>query len=73
LADAPDRSKRMHKAELPVPAQERRRQRLALSPCAACGGETRVVSRTEYVLYIRCDGCGTVESQPKPGGRRFGT
>jgi len=36
--------------------------------CAACGSDaTRVVSRTDYVLYVRCPECCLVIAEPKPG------
>jgi hypothetical protein len=47
---------------------QRRAERVALAPCRCCGGpDTAVVSRTDYVLYIRCANCWEVWSVSKPG------
>jgi hypothetical protein len=53
----------------PKPPPDRRRDRLAVPPCDECGSTaTAVVSRTDYVLYVRCPACGLVWSVPKPNG-----
>jgi hypothetical protein len=55
-------------------AEERRHTRLTPDPCAACGHEVRVMLRTPYVLYMRCDRCLAMWTAPKPGyERQFGT
>jgi uncharacterized Zn finger protein len=47
---------------------DRRRNRLTLDCCHQCGSDAvRVVTRTEYVVYVRCDRCGHVASIAKPG------
>jgi hypothetical protein len=56
---------------LPV---ERRRNRLAPAPCSTCGrDELRVMLRTEYVVYFRCERCLKMWSTPKPDVQQFGT
>ncbi|HUE89751.1 MAG TPA: hypothetical protein VMO26_27050 [Vicinamibacterales bacterium] len=48
---------------------ERRRHRLVIPPCARCG-ETdalRVPLRTLFVIYVRCEMCGFVWNEAKPG------
>jgi hypothetical protein len=54
---------------------ERRINRLPLPPCSACHTTThlRVVSRTDYVLYVRCGHCLEVWSLPKPDVRQMGS
>ena len=53
---------------------ERRGNRLVPAPCSACGGdELRVMLRTDYVVYFRCDHCAKVWSVAKPGEPMFGT
>jgi hypothetical protein len=44
--------------------------RLVPPPCPQCAGSVRVVSRTDYVLYLRCQ-CAYLWSTPKPGGYRL--
>jgi hypothetical protein len=35
--------------------------------CRACGGvDAKVVLRTDFVVYTRCDTCGDVRAVPKP-------
>ena len=47
---------------------ERRMDRLAVPPCESCGSTTTaVVTRRDYVVYVRCKACGYVWSIPKPG------
>ena len=47
---------------------ERRIQRFAPPPCPECKGRgVRVMSRTPYVLYVRCEQCLHLWSVPKPG------
>ena len=51
----------------PVP-YERRRYVFKPPPCESCrSSTTEVASRTDWVLYIRCDACAHVWSVPKPG------
>ena len=53
---------------------ERRGNRLVPAPCAACGrDDLRVMLRTDYVVYFRCDSCAQVWSVAKPGCEQFGT
>ena len=50
------------------PRLDRRRARLFLAPCRACGDAAPVVvSRTPYVIYLRCCACASVWSAEKPG------
>ena len=50
----------------PKPLPERRRDRFLVPPCSECGSTaTAVVSRTDYVLYLRCAACGLVWAVPK--------
>jgi len=58
----------------PIPATlrdqriERRQNRLALPRCPECQrANPRVTLRTDYVIYLLCEPCGTVWSVPKPG------
>ena len=52
---------------------ERRGHRLVPAPCAACGrDDLRVMLRTDYVVYFRCEHCLQVWSVAKPG-EEFGT
>ena len=52
---------------------ERRGNRLVPTPCTACGrDELRVMLRTDYVVYFRCEHCAQVWSVAKPG-EQFGT
>ena len=53
---------------------ERRGNRLVPAPCSACGREElRVMLRTDYVVYFRCEHCSQVWSVAKPGEPMFGT
>ena len=55
-------------------AIERRHGRLVPAPCAACGRDKlRVMLRTDYVVYFRCEHCAQVWSVAKPGCEQFGT
>jgi flavoprotein len=58
-----------------APQFDRRKERLRLPPCQTCrtAVPVAVVSRTDYVLYLRCSGCGGVRSVPKPGVRQLGS
>jgi uncharacterized Zn finger protein len=47
-------------------AVERRTRRLAIPPCPYCAVPPRVVSRTDYVIYVRCERCAHVWSIDKP-------
>ena len=50
------------------PRYDRRRARLFLAACRACGDTAPVVvSRTPYVIYLRCCACASVWSVTKPG------
>jgi hypothetical protein len=60
-------------ATLRTTTEERRHTRLTPDPCATCGNDQRVMLRTDYVLYLRCDRCLTMCTVPKPGQERFGT
>jgi|SoiMethySBSTD1v2_1073268.scaffolds.fasta_scaffold1345815_1 hypothetical protein len=52
---------------------ERRENRLVPAPCVACGrNDLRVMLRTDYVVYFRCEHCKQVWSVAKPG-EQFGT
>lgn len=52
----------------PDPLADRRRQRLELPPCPECSSDdVRVMTRTDYVVYIRCEQCLHLWSVPKPG------
>ncbi len=52
----------------PPPARaERRSNRLEILPCAQCArGPAKVMLRTEYVLYLRCEHCGNIWTIRKP-------
>jgi hypothetical protein len=56
------------------PRPERRVARFTVPDCPHCveqerEGHVDVVSRTPYVLYLRCRTCAAVWSVPKPGAR----
>ena len=52
----------------PWTLDRRNHERAPLSPCPLCAGsDNRVVTRTDYVLYVRCHRCPHVWSIPKPG------
>ena len=61
-------------ATLPNRPTERRQQRLRLDPCAACGYQEhlRIMLRTPYFLYVRCEKCLIMWTVPKPGRQLFG-
>jgi len=60
----------LSRTDVPV---ERRHDRLVPAPCSACGrNELRVMLRTDYVVYFRCEHCMKMWSVPKPG-EQFGT
>jgi hypothetical protein len=45
---------------------------MQLPPCPDCGcALVRVLTRTDYVLYVRCPACLTLWSVPKPGVEPF--
>lgn len=47
---------------------DRRYERLDLPPCPECQAtEARVMSRTNYVVYVQCAQCHLLWSVPKPG------
>jgi hypothetical protein len=51
----------------PPIAVERREHRLSIPYCPHCNVPPRVVSRTDYVVYVRCERCAHVRSIEKPG------
>ena len=60
----------LSRTDLPI---ERRGDRLVPAPCAACGhDDLRVMLRTDYVVYFRCEHCAQVWSVAK-SGEQFGT
>ena len=70
----PDGPRRPQKAALSGTPGDRRLKRLKPPTCSVCGqDDTRVTLRTDYVLYLRCDRCGSIWSVPKPGCEQFGT
>jgi hypothetical protein len=53
--------------EAPPITVEQRLCRLAIPPCQQCSvPDPRVVSRTDYVIYVRCEQCAHVWSIEKP-------
>ena len=61
----------LSRTDVPV---ERRHGRLVPAPCVACGRDNlRVMLRTDYVVYFRCEHCAQVWSVAKPGCEQFGT
>jgi hypothetical protein len=61
----------LSRTDVPV---ERRANRLVPAPCVACGrNDLRVMLRTDYVVYFRCEHCAHVWSVAKPGCEQFGT
>jgi hypothetical protein len=71
----PDGPRKPLKSTLADTVIERRHDRIALAPCATCGHDKdlRVMLRTPYVLYVRCEHCVVLWTVPKPGHERFGT
>ena len=56
-----------------LPGADRRVNRLAPAPCSRCGrDDLRVMLRTDYVVYFRCEHCLQMWSVAKPG-EQFGT
>ena len=55
----------------PAHVPERRICRLAIEPCQHCGHDPQVVSRTSFVVYVRCADCGEAWSVPKPGAPKL--
>jgi hypothetical protein len=57
----------------PPAAIERRRRRLVLPPCPACGSRAslQVIARTAFVLYVKCVACAFVWTEQKPGQAGF--
>jgi ribosomal protein S27E len=47
--------------------RENRLGRAVIHPCQQCGHNPTVVTRTPYVVYVRCANCGETWSVPKPG------
>jgi hypothetical protein len=55
-------------------ATERRHNRFIPDPCAVCRSDAlRVLLRTDYVLYLRCEQCLSMWTVPKRGTLQFGT
>ena len=55
-------------------AKDRRLQAFSPPFCESCGSsKTEVITRTDYVLYIRCWACSNVWSVPKPGREPVGS
>jgi hypothetical protein len=70
----PDAPRQPLRATLTRTPGERRLNRIELGACSACGQEeVRVMLRTDYVLYLRCEQCRTMRVLPKPGQELFGT
>jgi hypothetical protein len=61
-----DSESRLPRVAPPI-AVERRTRRLSIPPCPNCAAPPRVVSRTDYVLYVRCAQCAYVWCIEKPG------
>jgi hypothetical protein len=63
----PDGPRRPLNATLTGPA-ERRHDRLVLAACTKCGNDAalRVMLRTPYVLYVRCERCVVMWTVSKP-------
>jgi hypothetical protein len=70
----PDVPRRPLHATLTSTTGERRQNRWEPDPCPACGhDQIRVMLRTAYVLYLRCERCLAMQTVPKPGHEEFGT
>lgn len=70
----PDVPRRPLRATLTNMSGERRQKRLQPDPCSGCGhDQMRVMLRTAYVLYVRCERCLAMKTVPKPGQDLFGT
>ena len=69
----PDVPRHPIQATLPATSYERRHTRLTLAPCSACGHASRVMLRTPYVLYVRCDQCLRMRTVAKPGQEWLGS
>ena len=68
-----DPSRKPHKATLRGRPDDRRLNRLAPDPCSRCGcDDLRVMLRTDYVVYYRCEHSLQMWSGAKPG-EQFGT
>jgi hypothetical protein len=51
----------------PENIHDRRVERPDLPPCPECEStDARVMSRTDYVVYVSCEKCHLVWSVPKP-------
>jgi hypothetical protein len=73
-----------HTLGFPHVLDRRSGARLIPPPCPECGNQDRygqyghgpqpvmVVSRTDYIVYLRCAACGHVWSTPKPNMRPLG-
>ena len=56
------------------PIPDRRTERPDLPRCPRCESQdARVMSRTDYVVYVQCDGCHLLWSVPKPGVVQMGS
>jgi hypothetical protein len=68
---------RQESGHLPLSSRRSERRngaRVVLSPCPLCArGDSRVVVRTDYVLYLRRAYCADVWSVAKPGCVQLGT
>jgi ribosomal protein S27E len=51
----------------PTRFAEKRIRRAVIHPCQHCGHDPKVVSRTAFVLYVRCANCAETWTVPKPG------
>jgi hypothetical protein len=51
----------------PTRIAEKRIRRAVIHRCQHCGHDPKVVTRTPYVLYVRCANCGDTWSVAKPG------
>jgi len=66
---SPRRANDRDAMSLPRTGDRRERPREPLPPCPKCQKPPAVTSRTEYVLYLRCAGCGHVWAIPKTASR----
>jgi predicted RNA-binding Zn-ribbon protein involved in translation (DUF1610 family) len=58
----------MNSSPVVMATDRRRANRPALEWCRACGGsDSKVVLRTDFVVYTRCPDCGDVRAVTKPG------
>jgi hypothetical protein len=70
----PDATRKPLRATLMGNEGDHCQKRLAQPPCSSCGHvSTRVMLRTECVLYFRCDRCRALWSLPRHTHVAFGT